>query len=74
MEGNNPLQHRAAMVLVDKARRALEHALPRGCDYVLVVAAPGFCTVASNLDKANQLELVQGAAGQLSSDLFQGRT
>lgn len=73
-EKKHPLQARAAQLVIDKARTALEHALPRGCNYVVILNAPGFNTVASNLPKADQLELAQGCVRQLSSDVFQGLT
>ena len=74
MDERHPLQARAAKVAMDKARIALERELPRGCNYVVIVNAPGFNTIASNLSKAEQLDLCQGAAKKLSNDIFQGLT
>lgn len=66
---DSPLREAGARAYKDRAQQAIEHALPRGTTYVVVLVGPGFNTYGSNVDKAATLELIEGLAQRLRLDL-----
>lgn len=74
MQGN-PKQQQEAAALVGRVQLAVEHMIPRGCSYVVALVKHGegaFGTVAANVDKREQLELLQGLVAQLQTDAIGG--
>lgn len=52
---------------------AVEHAVPRGTQVIVVLAAPGFNTYGTNLaSKRDTIEVLQGLIGELQRDLAGG--
>lgn len=70
---HNPRQAVEAKIYSDRASAVLERSLPRGTKYVVALVRPGsFGTVAANVDKREQLELLQGLVAQLQLDAAGG--
>lgn len=61
-----------AQVYAAKAQLAIERALPRGTQYVVILAGPGFNTYGSNLGKAEAVDFMRGAIQALDRDRMQG--
>lgn len=66
---DHPLREAAARVYKDRAQLALEHALPRGTRYVVVLVGPGFNTYGANFDKRETIEVLDALNARLRLDL-----
>lgn len=69
---DSPLREAGARAYKDRAQHAIEHALPRGTTYVVVLVGPGFNTYGANVDKAETLQLLEGLVNRLRLDLGLG--
>ena len=63
--GNDPKQKHLAAKYSQLAMTAIEHALPRGTKYVVILSGPGFNTYGSNIAVPEVIEHMQGLQGAL---------
>lgn len=61
-----------AQALVDHAKLALEHTLPRGVGYVVLLQGPGFGTFGSSFDKYSALVALRELVKALEADCLRG--
>lgn len=61
-----------AQALVDRAKLALEHVLPRGTGYVVLLSGPGFGTFGSSWDKYQALVALRELVKALEADCVRG--
>jgi hypothetical protein len=66
--GNDPRQRNIAGKYSQLAMTAVEHALPQGTRYVVIIQGPDFNTYGANVSKRETIEMLQGLQGALQQD------
>lgn len=69
-QGKDPRQKLLAASLVTKAQLALEHQLPKGTTYVVILQGDGFNTYAANVDKHTTLHLLHGLVSAVQDEVL----
>jgi len=67
---HDPKQLVEAQHVSGRVQLAVEHVMPKGTQYVIVMMTPSFGTHASNVDKRAQLQLLQGIVAELQRDVM----
>lgn len=65
----HPILAEEAARLSGKAQLALEHALPRGIAYIVILSGAGVNTYAANVDKKATLEAAQAFTRALQNEI-----
>jgi hypothetical protein len=66
--GNDPRQRNLAGKYSQLAMTAIEHALPRGTRYVVILQGPDFNTYGANIPKAETVEVLRELQSALQQD------
>lgn len=71
--GHHPKQAIEAARYVERAKFALDHALPRGTNFVVLIEGPGFNTYgSSDLPKSQVIASLEGLLHELRRDVLHG--